>query len=76
MKLDAICKDLRETSAKFGGIKHYLAAADELDRAIAAHFKEQDTETLARLNGAYASADRFWMQSKRGGSKEGPEVLG
>jgi hypothetical protein len=59
MRLAALSQALRETSDRFGGISHYLEAAGDLDRACSEFFKDQDFESLARLTGAVARADRF-----------------
>jgi len=59
LKINDLCQTLRDTSARYGGIEHYLAAAGDLDRAISAFFKAQDTDTLRALNGAVARCHKF-----------------
>ena len=59
MRLADIAQALRDTSERFGGIRHYLEAAGQLDRACSDFFKDQDLESLRVLNGAVANAERF-----------------
>lgn len=59
MTLAQIALKLRNTSTRYGGISHYLAAADALDRACSEFFKSQDLESLGRLNGAVARCQRI-----------------
>lgn len=66
MNLAAISKELRETSSRYGGIKHYLTAAGDLDRAISAFFKVQDLESMRALNGAVAHAERLRRETAAG----------
>lgn len=69
MKFAAISTELRDQSARYGGIKHYLVAADALDKACSRFFKEQDLDALRELNGCAALAERYRkaFRSERGG---------
>ena len=72
MRLAALSRHLRDTSDRFGGIGHYLKAAGDLDRACSEFFKAQDLETLARLTGAVARANRY---EKEIAVLKGPKVV-
>lgn len=70
MKLNELAATLRDTSERYGGIKHYLEAAGALDRAISAFFKQQDLESMQALNGAVTRCVVLHKQiaaEKRGG---------
>lgn len=60
-----LLQHLRDTSARYGGIPHYLKAASDLDVALSAFFKEQSIETLQALNGAVACCERYRQESVR-----------
>lgn len=60
---------LRDTADRFGGIKHYRQAADELDRTLSTFFKAQTVESLKALNGAYARVHRYSLETEVGGEK-------
>lgn len=59
MKFAEISTALRDASDRYGGIKHYLAAAGALDKALSAFFTEQTVDSLRDLNGAMANAERY-----------------
>ena len=62
MKLRDISAKLRDTSERYGGIKHYLEAAGNLDRAIGAYHNAQNEDTLRVLVGAHAHASKALAQ--------------
>lgn len=62
MRLASLAQGLRDTSERFGGIKHYLEAAGQIDRAASAFSRNQDLESLVALNGAVARANRYKME--------------
>ena len=59
MKFAHISRELRDQSARYGGIKHYLAAADALDKACSKFFTDQDLDALRQLNAAVSLAERY-----------------
>lgn len=59
MTFAELTQSLRDTSARFGAIPDFLAAADGLDRALSAFFKAQTLESLRDLNGALARAEKL-----------------
>ena len=72
MRLVALSRALRETSDRFGGVSHYLETVGDLDRACSEFFNDQDFESLAKLTGAVARADRF---RKEVAVAKGPEAV-
>ena len=56
MNFAEISRKLRRTSSAYGGIVCVLEAADGLDRALDAFWKEQTPVTLRDLNGAFVKA--------------------
>ncbi len=59
MKFSELTQSLRDTSARFGGIKDFLATADAVDRALSEFFKEQTLDAMRDLNGALARAEKL-----------------
>lgn len=72
MRFAELATSLRDTSDRFGGIKHYLAAAGQLDRACSRFFLDQDLESLVALNGAVARAESCRREV---GVSKGPVAL-
>lgn len=71
MKLIEVSEHLRRTSNQYGGIKHFLKAAGDLDRAHNAFANEPTIEALTTLNGAVAFASRMHKQAV-GDAENGP----
>lgn len=72
-KLSFDAQYLRNQSSAYGGIKHYLEAAGNLEKATLAFTREQTVENLAEVVGAHARVCRFKMQAE-GRADRGPEV--
>ena len=62
MNFAELATKLRDTSADFGGIPDYDAAARALDVALTHFFHDQDDTALRELNGAYARCARMAKQ--------------
>jgi hypothetical protein len=58
MKFNEVSQHLRTTFERYGGGKHFLEAASDLDKALSAFFTEQTVDSLRDLNGAYIRAWR------------------
>jgi len=65
MKLAELSTWLRDQSGRYGGIKEFLAAAGQLDKAASAFMKKQDIDSLAALNSATACAWRLYSTAKK-----------
>ena len=65
MILAEISTYLRDQSDRYGGIKDFLSAAGDLDRAASEFMKAQDIASLAVLNGAVAHAWRHYATARK-----------
>lgn len=76
MRLLDISKSLRDTAYKYGGMKHFHAAADGLDEALKHFQRSKDTDGLRALTGATSHALRMHKQLEpetETGPRDSPE---